>query len=101
MADRDSEPEHTTEEQKLQKQIESIYLDYQKVVNTETMAPKDANTRKIETNNSDDGIEDDDLEGKNLLDLFSLIFSVCLYTQYTPKSIERYTNKHCLIVVLI
>lgn len=50
------------EEQSLQKQIENIYLDYQKAV--ESMAPKDINTRKVGTGNNGDDVDDDgDLEG--------------------------------------
>lgn len=61
MADSEST---TEEEQQLQKQLENIYLDYQKTLeSSQSMAPKDINTRKIGTANNGDEVDDDDLEG--------------------------------------
>lgn len=54
----------TAEEQELQKQIENIALEYQKVLeSSQSMAPKEINTRKIGTENNGDEINEDDLEG--------------------------------------
>lgn len=61
MADSEST---TAEEQQLRKQIENIYLDYQKALeSSQSMAPKDINTRKVDTANNGDEIDEDDLEG--------------------------------------
>lgn len=61
MAERDSE--QTSEERSLQEKLEKICLDYYRLVeNSQEMAPKDTNTKKVDLNAEND-IDDDDLEG--------------------------------------
>lgn len=61
MADSEST---TEEEQQLQRQIEGIYLDYQKALeNSQAMAPKEINTKKVGSENNEGEIDDDDLDG--------------------------------------
>lgn len=61
MAERDSE--QTSEELSLQEKLEKICLDYYRLVeNSQEMAPKDTNTKKVDLNAEND-IDDDDLEG--------------------------------------
>lgn len=64
MANCDSEATELSEEQQLKEQLEKICLDYQQLIkNSNNMAPKDTNTKKIDPNAEND-IDDDDLEGK-------------------------------------
>lgn len=54
----------TAEEHELRKQIENIYLDYQKALDSsQSMAPKEINTRKVDTANNGEEIDEEDLEG--------------------------------------
>lgn len=62
MADSEST---TEEEQQLQKQLQNICLEYQNALkSSQSMAPKDINTRKVGASSNEDEVDDDDLGGK-------------------------------------
>lgn len=72
----------TAEAQQLQQQFENIYLEYQTVLeSSQSMAPKDINTKKVDTTNSADNVDENDLEG--LLFAIAAIGAIQWYSHTT------------------